>query len=245
MIKTVVELDLKGYGDLARELEEHLSAETVLEFNQQLQRFVDQGLGAIDVERSDAVMATTGDGAILVFDKAAQAHAFAVALHDACRRHNQQKTLARAMRWFRVGIATGELAMTSNQEGHRIGGSVITRAVRLETAAGIGEVLADVETYAGLSRETQAAYGPEESVSGKGTEKYAARRLVVVAGLDRIPPPGGSSKDTSGPALEILKEKLLFFEKELAITASAPARFELRFRINETLEGIRELGGLP
>lgn len=67
MKKTVIELDLKGYSDIARELEEHFSAEVVMQFNEQIQTFVDAGLKATETRREEAVMATTGDGAILVF----------------------------------------------------------------------------------------------------------------------------------------------------------------------------------
>jgi class 3 adenylate cyclase len=244
MVKTVVELDLKGYGELVRELEEHFSADIVLAFNEQLQGFVSLGLTAIGIDRSQAVMATTGDGAILAFSEATEAHGFAVALHEACRLHNQPKTLAQARRWFRVGIATGALASMAHQGGQSIAGSVITRAVRLEAAAGIGEVLADAETYAFLPSDIQARYGPEEWISGKGTERFAARRCIVVGGLDRISSPQTKApRARSGPALNVLKEKLAFFEKELAVTASAPARFELKFRINEARDRILELGG--
>ena len=55
MKKTVIELDLKGYSDIARELEEHLSAEVVMQFNEQIQTFVDAGLQATESRREETV----------------------------------------------------------------------------------------------------------------------------------------------------------------------------------------------
>jgi hypothetical protein len=77
MRKTVVELDLKGYSDVARELEEHFSADLVMKFNEQIQTFVTDALKVAGVLPKDAVMATTGDGAILTFDTPSVAHIFA------------------------------------------------------------------------------------------------------------------------------------------------------------------------
>jgi len=129
MKKTVIELDLKGYSDIARELEEHFSAEVVMQFNEQIQGFVDAGLKTTGTRREETVMATTGDGAILVFDDPATAHLFAEAVHEACRIHNHGKSVPAARRWFRIGIATGDLVLETI--GREMAGSVIARAVRL------------------------------------------------------------------------------------------------------------------
>src|ERR1044072_4578373 len=145
MIKTVVELDLKGWSAVARELEEHLSAKLVLQFNAQIQEFVDAGLDSIGVARDGAVMAKTGDGAILVFDHPDTAHAFAEAVHNTCRVHNESKTVSAARRWFRIGIATGDLAIDS-ADPSLIGGIVIMRAVRLEASARVGGGVIDGDT---------------------------------------------------------------------------------------------------
>src|SRR5688500_15954086 len=99
MTKTVVELDLKGYSDVARDIEEHLSAELVMQFNEQIQTFVKDGLSVAGVAPANAVMATTGDGAILMFDAPPDAHVFAEAVHKATRLHNHDKTVPAAKRW--------------------------------------------------------------------------------------------------------------------------------------------------
>ena len=63
-MKTVVELDLRGYSDIARELEEQFSAEIVAKFNDQIQGFVDVKLQAVSIPREQTMIATTGDSAI-------------------------------------------------------------------------------------------------------------------------------------------------------------------------------------
>ena len=93
MQKTILELDLIGYSDKARELEEHLSAELVMQFNDQIQEFVDTGLKAAGLTRADVIVQTTGDGAIVVLDEAEQAHIFAEAVNEACERHNSAKSV--------------------------------------------------------------------------------------------------------------------------------------------------------
>ena len=110
VMKTVVELDLVGYSEKASTLEEQFDAALVVQFNEHIQEFVDRGLAAVGSQRKGTVMATTGDGAIFsTFDSADDAHRFAVEVHNATQKHNAQKKQASAKRWFRVGIATGDL----------------------------------------------------------------------------------------------------------------------------------------
>jgi class 3 adenylate cyclase len=246
MRRTIVELDLKGYSDVARELEENLSAEVVMHFNDQIQTFVDAGLRTENLHRKDAVMATTGDGAILALDSPSIAHRYALAVHDACRLHNYEKTLASAKRWFRVGIATGDLAIETNGAVKRMAGSVIARAVRLETASNVGEILVDTETYAGLSDQQKSLYGPEEMIQGKRNEVFAARRCVAVPGIDLAPTQPAKARSVPAKASAALakwREKLEYLQEQLAIATSPAQKFELKSHIAEAKEMIQELGG--
>jgi class 3 adenylate cyclase len=179
--KTILELDLVGYSDVARNLEQQVGVEVVARFNDQIQGFVDDGLATIHSNRKDVVRATTGDGAILVFENAADAHAFAVAVLEAARTYNVQKSVPAAERWFRVGIASGDIHERDRATGGReIAGAVIANAVRLESAARPGQIVADSITYALLPKMLQALYGDEEIVEGKRKERFAARRYTVV-----------------------------------------------------------------
>jgi len=180
-VKTVVELDLVGYSDISHTLEENLGAEVVARFNEQIQSFVDKGLAATNTTREKVVKATTGDGAILAFDDPADAHRFAFAAHTATKAHNAGLNLPSAQRWFRIGVATGDLFERSSNGKQEIAGMVIVRAVRLESAAQPGELVIDAATFNLLAPEYQSAYGAEESVPGKKHDKpFAVRRCKVV-----------------------------------------------------------------
>jgi class 3 adenylate cyclase len=178
--KTIVELDLEASTDVASSLEEHLSATSSLRFREQIQSFVDAGLETVGLSRKHAVMKDTGDGGILAFDQPDVAHRFSEAVHQACNAHNQAKSVIKAKRWFRIGIATGDLALPGSGSIHAAAGSVIARAVRLETAAHAGEILADADTYSALPHELQVKYGSEEQVVGKRNERFSARRCVLI-----------------------------------------------------------------
>jgi len=180
--KTVVELDLVGYGDVCRTLEENIGVKVVAEFNNQIQGFVDTALSSVGAKRKRVVLATTGDGAILAFNQPPDAHCFGTALHLATQAHNATRSTGLAQRWFRIGVATGELNERSRIGGGReIAGMAIVNAVRLETAARPGQVVVDIRTFASLSADVQAIYGPEETVVGKRGEQFAARRCTVVS----------------------------------------------------------------
>ena len=244
MRKTIVELDLKGYSDIARALEEHFSADLVMRFNEQIQSFVTESLKAANTPET-AIMATTGDGAILAFDNPTVAHVFAEHLHKAVRLHNHDKTLPAAKRWFRIGIATGDLALEEVNGVRKMAGSVIARAVRLEAAGQIGEILVDADTYAGLPPAQRACYGAEEQIAGKRDEKFPARRYTVIAGL--IASPSASvpiaTRAKSSPAIERWKQKLEFLDKELPVVSSPALKFEIQCQIEEARQKIVELGG--
>ncbi|HIG29326.1 MAG TPA: NACHT domain-containing protein, partial [Verrucomicrobiales bacterium] len=72
--KTVVELDLVGYSSICALLEEAGDVNGVATLNSKIQEFVDAGLKSVEAKRSDSVIKTTGDGAILLLDSPQYAH---------------------------------------------------------------------------------------------------------------------------------------------------------------------------
>jgi class 3 adenylate cyclase len=182
MRKTVIELDLVAYSDIARVLDESTGPETVASLNDQIQAFVDKTLVAIGLRSATTVMVSTGDGAILLFDKANDAHRFAGALHDATRHHNKALHLPSSKRWFRIGAATGDIALRRRENGGcDIAGVKIADAVRLETAAAPGELLIDIATFESLDESLRLHYGEEERIAGKRGERINARRCVFTS----------------------------------------------------------------
>lgn len=174
MKKTVVELDLVGFSTIGDNLEQGLDVHSLVQLNQQIQSFVDVGLEFVGGSRQRNVMATTGDGAILVFDSAKDAHCFAQAVHAATFEHNRARSQPLAKRVFRIGIASGEIVMVEKPGGFDIAGSTIARAVRLEAKAQPGGVLVDEGTFQSLDADQKRQYGAKETIAGKRDEKFEA-----------------------------------------------------------------------
>ncbi len=179
-IRTVVELDMIGYGNVAKELEEHLGVEVVEMLNNQIQSFVDVGLNAVGKNRDEVVKASNGDNAVIVFECADDAHKFAQAIYQETWEYNTKKDVRSAQRWFRIGAATGKLYQKFKNGKEIIAGSVITRAYRLEAAGKSGDFLIDINTYNLLSEELKKKYGLEETVRGKLSETFQVRRCKMI-----------------------------------------------------------------
>lgn len=182
MRTTAVELDLFRYTERLQMLEENLGTQASAALDQQIQNFIDAGLQVASVPREDAVLKTTGDGAVLLFDSAEKAHGFAVGVHEATCIHNADKTELLAKRWFRIGAATGEIALVQRDDGTRdAAGMVLVAAVRLEAAAGPGQLLVDQATYDAFPADLRRYYSDAETIPGKHGAMYTGHRCVMVA----------------------------------------------------------------
>jgi len=144
-IKTVLEIDLYSYHDIATFIEENLDVAAVKAFEDQIQQFVDYALKALSLRRDDVVLGTAGDNAVLIFDDANTMHRFAEVVHQATVIHNLSKTVELAKRWFRMGAATGIVEFDPSKR--RIVGITTARAVRLEAASGKGQLVVDLATF--------------------------------------------------------------------------------------------------
>jgi class 3 adenylate cyclase len=176
--KTVLELDLYSYNDIATFIEENLDVAAVRAFEDQIQQFVDYGLQALDLRRDDVVLGTAGDNAVLIFDDASTMHRFAEAVHQATLIHNRSKTVELAKRWFRMGAATGIVEFDLSKR--RIVGITTARAVRLEAASEKGQLVIDLATFDALQEDLKGVYGAEELIEGKREERYKARRCTLI-----------------------------------------------------------------
>jgi class 3 adenylate cyclase len=192
--KTVAVVDMVGYSSIARMLEQNISAASVSELNKQIQAFMTRALEQLPPAQAYTVVARTGDGIILLFDGADAAHRFAASVHLFARGHNDLRSESTAQRWFRVGIATGEVSVTPRSgASDEYAGTTIANAVRLEAAAEAGEVMMDDVSFAELSPELRPLYGPEETVKGKRDESFRVRRYVVTP---RVVPTGNGAAAT-------------------------------------------------
>src|SRR5262245_60363042 len=128
--RTVLEVDLVSYSDIARTLEENLDVHAVKALQEQIQGFVDRGLSQVGLRREDVVFATSGDNAILIFEDAELMHRVAAAVSNVTRDHNTTRSSNLSQRWFRMGAATGDVLLDKSKR--QMAGSAIARAVRLE-----------------------------------------------------------------------------------------------------------------
>lgn len=176
--KTVLELDLVAYNDVARELEEQFDVGAVKMFEDQIQTFVDHALNKLGLHRTDIVLGTAGDNAILLFDDAVHMHVFAQTVQEETALYNRSKSIESAKRWFRMGAATGMVLIL--KEERRIIGTTIARAVRLEAAASKGELVIDLRTFTKLPQELRECYGGEKVIQGKREEHFKVHRCSFI-----------------------------------------------------------------
>ena len=181
MAGSVAVADMVGYSDVAKLLEQNISAGSVAELNRQIQGLVNVALADLAIDTDYCYIARTGDGVIIFFNEMNSAHFFAQNLHLRSKQHNDFRTEASAKRWFRVGIATGPVSHSSLQgSDDEYAGITIANAVRLEASAKAGEIVIDAPSYAALAPEYKPLYGEEARVAGKRTERFAVRRFRVV-----------------------------------------------------------------
>ncbi len=186
--RTVAVVDMIGYSTIAKLLEENISAQSVADLNHQIQLFMASSLAAIPDPSSYSVVAKTGDGIIVLFHHADDAHHFGCRVHLAARQHNDLRSERTAERWFRIGIATGNVHSTDAATApSEYAGVTIANAVRLESAAQAGEIVIDRQSFEALAAGSKAAYTAETLVRGKRTERFPARRYCVTPHPDNTP----------------------------------------------------------
>lgn len=186
---TVADVDMVGYSDVARMLEENTSAGSVGELNRQIQGFITSALKQITFSGETRILAFTGDGGLLLFESAEDAHSFGCSLQQAAKQYSEQRNVPSAKRRFRIGLATGEVNLSSGgKQGDQYAGIAIANAVRLQTAAAPSEILIDTSTFAELTRSSQQLYSAAEQVRGKREETFRAHRCSIRVDDGMIPP---------------------------------------------------------
>lgn len=198
--RTVVALDLAGYSDIGRSREEEEpDGILVAAFeDEQIQGFVDQALADAKLTRRGIILANVaGDGAVLVFADAGDAHRFARALHEAARLCNADVSRPSAKRWFRTGADTGPIEVTRRPRPPRgkLAGAAVVKAIRLGAAADPGDMVISDAMYAALPNEARRQYGPEELVPGRRGRSIRAHRCTMV-------PTAENERDTPNPSVE-------------------------------------------
>ncbi|WP_370568016.1 pentapeptide repeat-containing protein [Fortiea sp. LEGE XX443] len=165
MTKTVVEIDLAGYSDIVKSMQQDYDVDAVPYLNKNIQRFIDDSLKEIDNSKY-IVQDKKGDNRVIFFDHANDAYKFAETVHRKTKLYNVSTNKKFAKRLFRIGAATGKFVM--NYDGENFTGYDIITAYRLEAKAEPGKCfIVDVETFNSLSRELQDKFDDEKTVFGK------------------------------------------------------------------------------
>lgn len=184
--KTIVVVDLSHYSAISRHLEKQLGEQATRNLNIQIQERITSALNAVVLSTDNIPIKSTGDGAIIAFDTAAQASHFAETLHLAAGEYNLgRRDEDLAQRHFRVGIWTGSITIDrqtdeGGQVGYELAGTAINYATRLQAACRTGEVLISPDTWADLPKIKRRIYGDQEEVLGKPHDKIlrAHRRKI-------------------------------------------------------------------
>ena len=117
----------------------------------------------------------------------------AAAVQTQTLAHNSARSIESAKRWFRMGAATGIVLIMPAER--RIFGTTISRAVRLEAAAEIGQLVVDLPTFDALPYELQKSYSSPDTITGKRSERFEARRCTLIE-VPRI------EQNVGGPTLD-------------------------------------------
>jgi formylglycine-generating enzyme required for sulfatase activity/class 3 adenylate cyclase len=167
--RTLVKLDVVGYADIVKIIEEKNNAKVTSLLNNKIQGFVARALDVIGCD-TRLILKTEGDSALVCFQDPCQAHKFAVTIHEITKKENVGKPESLKI-VFRIGCATGELDLATHD------GYLNAIAYRLEVRSEQGGILINRDMFDELPSDLQSQYDIEEVVEGKRlSEIFYARR---------------------------------------------------------------------
>jgi HEAT repeat protein len=163
---------------------EYLKKIALKEIEDEISSLLKRSLFEIKIDSEKAIITKTGDGAILLFNSAVDAHKFAIALHLISKQNNESRSRNLKNRWFQIGASSGWL-YRERREGKScdISGHNIAKAIYLRNAAKPGEVLVDLETYNKFYSTYQVLY-KEERMPFKLNTPLWYRRFSVYSEVD-------------------------------------------------------------
>lgn len=162
--RTLVSVDLKGGGYFIRTASTLLGKGGGEILFKQLSSLIEEACITARAGDDEGLWKWGGDGGLLVFHTAGRAHDFAVALHQKALERNSAVPDQKHHWLFRTGLAS-----TDNPERESWDASTV-RAVRLESKADVGGILADVQSWCDLPSSKCDEYGPKEDIPGKPGE---------------------------------------------------------------------------
>ena len=174
--RAVVVVDVVGYGRMSSLLESLSGAEAIFSLNERIQQVIGESIKAINESPEAIPILATGDGAILVFYNAQEAHGFAVSVQSRARERNRSSP-ENAELHFRIGVSSGQMVIESptRSGSMNFAGTAIIEATRLAVACNPGEIVISESAWSKLLKRTQRLYGSRGPVPGKIHERISAR----------------------------------------------------------------------
>jgi class 3 adenylate cyclase len=186
--RSVVVVDMVGYGPAAKYVEEMIGQVGPRELNKQIHQLIGTALKDVRIDREGVYYEKRGDGAAIALQNARDASRFAEALQREANAENIAKSMLLAQRHFRVGICTGEVGLPlSLADGSEMTGNTLVTAVRLESACQPGGVMICQRTWDDLDDELRRPYAQCEVKDKHGQSLKAFHRQV--APPRPVPPP--------------------------------------------------------
>ncbi len=161
---TALFADVVGFTTLAERLDPEDVRALLTPFYALIRSVLSRYGGSIEQFSGDGVMALFGAPAAHEDDPERAVRA-ALAIRDEIQRRNESET--RAKLDIRVGVNTGEVLISYDQEGRLVAGDAVNTAQRLQTCAPVNGVLVGADTHRATSRFIEyRELGPIE-VKGK------------------------------------------------------------------------------
>jgi hypothetical protein len=172
IMAAIVSIDMVGYSLIAAQLNSTVGEDAIQLLENQMKECFERAFSLAECDNSDLIgrIIDKGDGEIRAFRSVESSVKFAEQVH-LCGHDTREKW------YFRIGIATGEIACSAQG---RLSGYPITTASRLEASAFPGEVLIDSATYHAIPKMLQVGFGLEETVTSKHDEEFKCHRRSIV-----------------------------------------------------------------
>ena len=182
---TVVSVDMEGYGEFSRVLQDKGSIDAAAKLLRELQSWLDQAVDKASKNSDRVFRVGTGDGGLLLFRSPEEGVTFAMEFQRVVQGHNAKLPVADDHRHFRIGIVTGEVAVailrgeSGNVKGVIVAGSSVVKSVRLQAKAHPGGMLVCRTSWGALPVQLKGELnGRFERVKGKEGERPAYMEAV-------------------------------------------------------------------
>ncbi len=187
--KVVVIADLSRYTEAAVLLDEIVKS--TVELDKQIATLIDEALLASGCDPDTLDRKGAGDGQVILFDDALQAHHFAVALHQKSKDLNKGADgTPKSSRYFRIGMAIGKIIPSQLKKSSFTiqSGLAYIEAARLESACITGDILVSQSTWEKLPKKIQDLYGGPELIFDKNSKdtELSERRTWPARRFERV-----------------------------------------------------------